>query len=116
MEPENNNYDTPPPSDDDGSEERRIRRIARTIREMDLNGDGKVDGEELDIHKNKLKTQKRIALIALTVLCFLGLYIAIFAPIDRLAQIGNTLDLFFITLGGVIATFMGAEAYITRRN
>lgn len=117
MEPENNNFDPAcPPEDDGGAEERRIRKIARTIREMDLNGDGKIDGEELDIHKNKLRTQKRIALIALATLCFLGLYIAIFAPLDRLAQIGNVLDLLFITLGGVIATFMGAEAYVSRRN
>jgi hypothetical protein len=115
MEPDSN-YDPSTETDTSGEEERRIRKIARTIREMDLNGDGKVDGEELDIHKTKLRTQKRIALIALTVLCVLGIYIAMFAPIDRIAQIGSTLDLFFITLGGVIATFMGAEAYITRRN
>lgn len=115
MEPENN-FDPSCPPDDTGDEERRIRRIAKTIREMDLNADGKVDGEELNLHKNKLTTQKRIALIALCVLCFLGIYIAVFAPLDRIAQIGNVLDLFFITLGGVIATFMGAEAYISRRN
>jgi hypothetical protein len=30
---------------------------------------------------------------------------------ERLVAMGSLLDLYFITLGGIIATYMGAEAY-----
>lgn len=84
--------------------------------DVDLNKDGKVEMDELEIHKTKLQTQRKIAMIALCTLCFLGIYITIFLPIGRIEQVANALDLFWITLGGVIATYMGAEAYISRKN
>lgn len=81
----------------------------------DLNGDGLVDETELELHKARMATQRRIAYAALIVMCFLGIYITIWLPIDRVAQISQALDLLWITLGGVIATYMGAEAYISRK-
>lgn len=82
---------------------------------IDINGDGVVAADELEIHKSKMKTQRRIAFIALLTLCFLGIYITIYLPIDRVAQVAVALDLLWVTLGGVIATYMGAEAYISRK-
>ena len=81
---------------------------------IDINGDGVVATDELEIHKSKMKTQRRIAFIALLTMCFLGIYITIYLPIDRVAQVSQALDLLWFTLGGVIATYMGAEAYISR--
>ena len=81
----------------------------------DINGDGTVDTSEADLHKTKMQTQRRIACIALVVMCFLGIYITIWLPLDRIAQVATALDLLWVTLGGVIATYMGAEAYIQRK-
>lgn len=81
----------------------------------DINGDGVVDKNELDLHMSKMQMQRRIALIAMLVMCFLGIYITIWLPLDRVAQIAAALDLLWVTLGGVIAAYMGAEAYISRK-
>lgn len=81
----------------------------------DINGDGTVDVDEVSLHKTKMQTQRRIACIALLVMCFLGIYITIWLPLDRIAQVATALDLLWVTLGGVIATYMGAEAYVTRK-
>ncbi|AKF13386.1 hypothetical protein PHIN3_121 [Sinorhizobium phage phiN3] len=94
----------------------RFRKMAMAIRDADLDGDGKIAENELEIHLKKLQTQRKIAIVALAVLCFLGIYITIFLPIARIEQVANALDLLWITLGGVIATYMGAEAYVSRKS
>lgn len=83
--------------------------------EADVNGDGVVGEDELDVHLKKLQAQRRIAITALAVMSFLGIYIAVFMPLSRVETVASALDLLWVTLGGVIATYMGAEAYVTGR-
>lgn len=83
--------------------------------DADYNGDGTVDEKEIDVHVKKMQTQRRMALVALATLCFLGIYITIWLPINRIEQVANALDLLWVTLGGVIAAYMGAEAWVTGR-
>lgn len=84
--------------------------------EYDLNGDGKIDKKEMKIHTTKIKTQRSIAITAMVIMCAVTIYLLVFMPVDRLAAVSNILDMFYITMGGVIATYMGVEAYITKRH
>lgn len=79
----------------------------------DLDNDGKVDVTEKKEYVSKLRTQQRLAIAAISALIITGLWLAVGASIERLDHIGGLLDIYWITLGGVIATYMGAEAWVT---
>lgn len=93
----------------------RFKKMAKAMAEADLDGNGEIDKHELQLIKNKLKTQRIIAVAAFILISFLGVYIAIWMPLERIEQVSTALDLLWVTLGGVIATYMGAEAYVSRR-
>ena len=83
--------------------------------DIDLNHDGIVDEKEMDLNLIKRTTQRRMAIVSLIAILATGFYIAFGASPERLASLGSLLDLFWITLGGVIATYMGSEAYTLGR-
>lgn len=79
--------------------------------DLDLNDDGVVDQRELSMYEAKMKTQRRMAVVAMIALVATGLYLAFFATADRLLSMGGVLDLFFVTLGTIISFYFGASAY-----
>ena len=78
---------------------------------IDLDGDGEVEQNELDLYIRRRNTQRNFAIVAMASLVIMGAWIGFFATETRLQSIGALLDLFWITMGGIIATYMGAEAY-----
>lgn len=82
---------------------------------IDLDGNGMIDESEAELHRAKMQTQRRIAFIALLVLCFSGIYMTVWLPLDRLAAIAAALDWFWVSLSGIIAAYMGAEAWVSRK-
>lgn len=83
--------------------------------QLDLDGDGKVEREERTIFERKNKTQQRLALAAMFALIVSGLWLVFFASPEKINSVGTVLDFYWITLGGVIATYMGSEAWISRK-
>lgn len=82
---------------------------------IDLDGDGKIEEYELDMFRKRLATQRKMAIISLVAMIGTGSWIAFGMDAERLTAMGSLLDLYFITLGGVVAAYMGAEAFASTR-
>tara|TARA_B100002019_G_C21110318_1_gene518059 strand:+ start:339 stop:653 length:315 start_codon:yes stop_codon:yes gene_type:complete len=91
--------------------------------EYDEDGDGIVSDAEL-AHVAEIKTlehdlrkqraQRRMATACLVAMG--GFTAAMFVvPIDRVEALADISNLFYITGGGVVATYMGASAYMNRK-
>lgn len=83
--------------------------------DFDLDHDGKVSEKEMKIMTARLRTQRRIAVVALVLMSAIGMYIAFWMPVERMEALGSLLDFFWITMGGIIATYMGSEAWMSSK-
>jgi hypothetical protein len=90
--------------------------------EYDEDGDGIVSDAEL-AHVAEIKTlehdlrkQRAQRRMATACLIAMGAFTAAMfvAPIDRVEALADISNLFYITGGGVVATYMGASAYMNR--
>lgn len=92
--------------------------------QFDVDGDGTVTDDEVTKaqamidaeNKDKKEDQLRsMAWVAMGSMVFFTL--ALFTPlvgIDRLAALDNLLQMFYIAQAGVVATFFGANAYMSK--
>jgi hypothetical protein len=108
----------------------RTPRTPKTLQEdsqfnkFDTDGDGVVSDEELakaerivdlenkDQKEDQLRKMAWVAMLSMvvfTVLLFLP-----FIGIERLAAIDNILSMFYIAQAGVVASFFGSSAYMSR--
>jgi hypothetical protein len=108
----------------------RTPRTPKTLQEdsqfnkFDTDGDGVVSDEELakaermidlenkDQKEDQLRRMAWVAMLSMvvfTVLLFLP-----FIGIERLAAIDNILSMFYIAQAGVVASFFGSSAYMSR--
>jgi len=92
--------------------------------DVDLDGDGIVTDEEIartqaliDL-ENKDKKEDQLRMMAwVSMLSMVIFTAALYLPIialDRLAAIDNILQMFYIAQAGVVATFFGANAYMSK--
>lgn len=108
----------------------RTPRTPKTLQEdsqfnkFDADGDGVVSDDELakaerivdlenkDQKEDQLRRMAWVAMLSMvvfTVLLFLP-----FVGIDRLAALDNILSMFYIAQAGVVASFFGSSAYMSR--
>jgi hypothetical protein len=108
----------------------RTPRTPKTLQEdsqfnkFDTDGDGIVSDEELakaermidlenkDQKEDQLRRMAWVAMLSMvvfTVLLFLP-----FIGIERLAALDNILSMFYIAQAGVVASFFGSSAYMSR--
>jgi hypothetical protein len=108
----------------------RTPRTPKTLQEdsqynkFDTDGDGVVSDDELakaerivdlenkDQKEDQLRRMAWVAMLSMvvfTVLLFLP-----FVGIDRLAALDNILSMFYIAQAGVVASFFGSSAYMSR--
>jgi hypothetical protein len=108
----------------------RTPRTPKTLQEdsqfnkFDTDGDGVVSDDELakaerivdlenkDQKEDQLRRMAWVAMLSMvvfTVLLFLP-----FIGIDRLAALDNILSMFYIAQAGVVASFFGSSAYMSR--
>ena len=70
--------------------------------------------KEMDMAERKQRTQKQMAWLA--ILSTVGFTIVLFTPwvsIERVTALSDLIGLFYISMAGVVAAFMGSAAYMS---
>ena len=91
----------------------------------DLDGDGLVSDEELQAIKEineteaegrKLRAQRRMATASLIAMgIFTLLLFTPLVPLERLKALSDVSNLFYISMAGIVGTYMGTTAWISRK-
>ena len=100
--------------------------MRKDIKQMiDSNSDGLVTDEEIDlankIHElqekvKKSESQEKMAWVALLgIILFTAFLFSSYIEIDKVDKIGEFIGMFYITLAGVVATYMGTQAWAMRK-
>ena len=90
--------------------------------EYDIDGDGIVSDEELshikDIKETETKLRKNLAQLRMARYTLIGMgvfTVAMFlVPIERVEALADISNLFYISGAGIVGTYMGTTAYMTK--
>lgn len=92
--------------------------------ELDVNHDGKISDEDLDLSNKieslkesirKHKTQERMAWVALITVILITVFTFLpFIPDSRITIIGAIVPMFYIAMAGIISTYMGVTAWLSK--
>lgn len=83
--------------------------------EADLDGDGKLSLKEQELYEKKAKNRRSMAWVALLAMVFTGISIMFFIPESRLVKINAMLDLYWISLGGIVGAYVGISTWMSKR-
>jgi hypothetical protein len=91
---------------------------------LDYDGDGKISEDdiktkqdliEIDNQDKKEDQQRRMAWLAMgSMVIFTALLYTPLVSVERMQAIDNILGMFYIAQAGVVATFFGSQAYMSR--
>jgi hypothetical protein len=82
---------------------------------IDLNNDGVIDERENLIYERKAKNRRRMAWLSLIALIASGFCLMFFVPESRLSQLDGILELYWISLGGIVGAYVGMSAWASRK-
>lgn len=82
---------------------------------IDLNEDGTVDGYEQMVYERKAKNRRRMAWLSLVALIVSGFCLMFLVPESRLPQLNGILELYWISLGGIVGAYVGMSAWASRK-
>ena len=83
--------------------------------DIDINNDGVVDTYEQIVYERKAKNRRRMAWLALVALVLSGFSLMFLVPETRLPQLNGILELYWISLGGIVGAYVGMSAWASRR-
>lgn len=83
--------------------------------EVDINNDGIVSKQEELMYEKKALNRRRMAWVSLIAMVISGLGIMFFVPESRLQKIGSMLDLYWISLGGIVGAYVGISTWMSKR-
>ena len=100
--------------------------MRKDIKQMvDSNSDGLVTDDEIDLANKmhelqekvrKSESQEKMAWVALLgIILFTAFLFSSYIEIDKVDKIGEFIGMFYITLAGVVATYMGTQAWAMRK-
>jgi len=91
---------------------------------LDYDGDGKISEDdiktkqdliEIDNQDKKEDQQRRMAWLAMgSMVIFTAMLFVPLVSVERLQAIDNILGMFYIAQAGVVATFFGSQAYLSK--
>ena len=82
---------------------------------IDLNNDGVVDDKEQLIYERKATNRRKMAWLSLVALIASGFSLMFFVPESRLSQLNGILELYWISLGGIVGAYVGMSAWASRK-
>ena len=83
--------------------------------DIDLNDDGVVSNKEEQLYEKKATNRRRMAWLSLIAMIFSGIAIMFFIPETRLQKINAMLDLYWISLGGIVGAYVGISTWMSKR-
>jgi len=84
-------------------------------KEADLDSDGNLDSYEEKMYDRKVKNRRRMAWLSLVALIGSGMLLMFLVPESRLSSLDGLLELYWISLGGVVGAYVGMEAWASKR-
>lgn len=82
---------------------------------LDLDGDGVISKKEEEIYERKAKNRRRMAWLSLIALIASGFSLMFFVPESRLSQLNGILELYWLSLGGIVGAYVGMSAWASRK-
>ena len=82
---------------------------------IDLDGDGVVSKKEEEMYERKAKNRRRMAWLSLVALIASGFSLMFLVPENRLAQLNGILELYWLSLGGIVGAYVGMSAWSARK-
>lgn len=83
--------------------------------EIDLNKDGQVSSTEETLYEKKAVNRRRMAWLSLIALIVSGFCVLFIVPESRLKNLGGLLELYFISLAGIVGAYVGISTWMTKR-
>lgn len=104
-------------------EERGIRTVTPSYEvpqknegdDMDLNHDGIISKKEEELYEKKAINRRRMAWFSLFAMIVSGFAIMFIIPESRLQKINSMLDLYWISLGGIVGAYVGISTWMSKR-
>lgn len=89
--------------------------MTNTISDIDMNNDGKIDDFEEQAYERKAKNRRRMAWVSLIAMIATAFSLIFVVPEARLEKLSGLLELYWISLGGIVGAYVGISAWINRR-
>jgi cytochrome bd-type quinol oxidase subunit 2 len=83
--------------------------------EIDLNNDGLVSNAEEALYEKKAVNRRRMAWVSLIALIVSGICVMFVIPETRLKSLSGLLELYFISLAGIVGAYVGISTWMTKR-
>lgn len=83
--------------------------------ERDLNADGYISTKEEQLYEKKAVNRRRMAWLSLIAMILSAFCIMFFVPEKRLEQLNGLLELYWISLGGIVGAYVGISAWASKR-
>ncbi len=91
------------------------RSLKNVSFEADLNGDGKLSDREEQLYEKKAVNRRRMAWLSLISMILSAFCIMFFVPEKRLEQLNGLLELYWVSLGGIVGAYVGISAWASKR-
>lgn len=84
--------------------------------DIDINGDGKIDEREFEMHEKRTANHRKIAFVALWSCILLTIVLLTpLIPVERVTALSDLISMFYIMMGTVIGAYMGVSGWMTRK-
>jgi cytochrome bd-type quinol oxidase subunit 2 len=83
--------------------------------EVDLNNDGIVTSKEEALYEKKAVNRRRMAWLSLIALIVSGICVMFVIPESRLKSLSGLLELYFISLAGIVGAYVGISTWMNKR-
>lgn len=91
--------------------DRRGIKMPHDETNIDFDNDGVVSDIEQKLYMRRRDTLRNMAVVALISMILTAIWILFIAEPERLVSIGTLLDLYWLSMGGIVASYMGSEAW-----